>query len=155
MQMPTISEHHKKMTALEGTWAGDDTLMPSPWLPAGGQAAGTITARAALGGFHLIVDWTQERDGKLNFEGHGVLGWDPRGKCYTMHWFDCMGVEHAAPLLGTWEGNTLTLTHETSHMGHSRQVYVFGEDDFQFKLEQSQDGRVWNTFMEGIYRRRR
>ena len=119
------------MTALVGTWIGEDTLMPSPWPPAGGKAVGTIQAHTALGGFHLIIDWTQERSGRLNFEGHGVLGWDMRGKCYTLHWFDCVGVEHGAPLLGTWDGNTLTRTHETNHMGHSRQVYVFGEEDFR------------------------
>ena len=88
-KMPVVTEEHKRMSRLAGSWVGEDALSPSPWLPQGAKAVGRMTARMALGGFHLIIDWTQERGGKVNFEGHGVLGWDPRGQCYTMHWFDC------------------------------------------------------------------
>jgi hypothetical protein len=70
-----------------------------------------------------------------------------------MHWFDSSGVEHGAPHLGTWEGNALALQHETSHMGHSRQVYEFGEGQYRFMLQASTDGRDWTTVMEGLYRR--
>jgi hypothetical protein len=98
-----------------------------------------MVARMALGGFHLILDYREERDGRVNLEGHGVLGWDPRGKCYTMHWFDSMGVEHGAPAIGTWEGNVLSIAHETSHMGHSRQVYEIGRDEYRFRLESSRE----------------
>ena len=143
------------MGQLAGKWVGEDTIVPGPWAPKGAKAIGRVTARTALGGFHLIVDWTQERDGRLTFEGHGVLGWDPRGKCYTLHWFDCMGVEHGAPLLGTWDGDTLTLTHETTHMGYSRQIYVIGEGEFRIKLETSEEAKKWSRFIEGIYQRER
>jgi len=152
-QMSVPTDEHKRMSKLAGTWIGDDTLMPSPWLPKGGKAIGRMTARMALGGFHLIMDWTQERDGKVNFEGHGVLSWDPRGKCYTMAWFDCQGIEHGDKCFGPWEADTLVLTHEAKHLGHSRQVYVIGDGVYRFKLESSQDGKKWDTFMEGVYKR--
>ncbi len=151
LERPT--EAHDRMSRLAGSWIGEDTLAPSPWEPQGTRATGRMTARMALGGFHLIMDWTQERDGVVNFEGHGVVGWDPRGRCYTMHWFDSMGVEHGAPQLGTWEGATLTFTHETTHMGFSRQVYEIRDDEYRFRLEYSRDGRAWKPFMESLYRR--
>ena len=106
----------------------------------------------ALGGFHLILDWTQTRDGAVNFEGHGVLGWDPRGQCYTMHWFDSLGVEHGAPHFGSWDGDTLTLTHETTHLGHSRQVYRLAHGELQFSLLSSPDGREWQPVLRSRYR---
>jgi hypothetical protein len=152
-QMPQVTDAHRKMARLAGSWTGDDTLMPAPWLPSGAKAIGRMSARMALGGFHLIMDWTQERDGTVNFEGHGVLGWDPRGKCYTMHWFDSQGIEHGAPSFGTWEGDTLILTHETNHLGDSRQVYVVGDGEYRFRLENSADGKTWTTFMQSVYRR--
>jgi len=116
-----------------------------------------MSARMALGGFHLILDWEQSRDGTVSFSGHGVLGWDERGTCYTMHWFDSMGVEHGAPHLGTWEGpadgGTLTLTHETTHLGQSHQVYAVAGDELRFELLTSPDGREWQTFQRSRYRR--
>ena len=47
----------------------------------------------------------------------------------------------------------MTLTHESTHLGQSRQVYVVGDGQYRFKLENSQDGKSWQTFMEGLYRR--
>jgi len=153
MEMPKPGAPHERMRQLAGTWRGEDRLHPSPWDATGATAEGRMTARMALGGFHLLIDWQQLRDGVVTFEGHGVLGWDPRGKCYTLHWFDSIGVEHGAPHLGTWDNDTLTLQHETSHMGHSRQVYRVGVDAYDFRLESSQDGKTWSTFMDGSYRR--
>ncbi len=152
MQMPQPTDEHRRLGRLPGTWVSEDTMYPSPWDPKGGTAKGRMTAHMGLGGFHLISDWGQERDGRVNFEGHGVFGWDPRGKCQTMHWLDSMGVEHGAPHFGAWEGNTLTLTHKTTHMGFRRQVYDVGERGFRLRLEYSQDGRQWATFLESAFR---
>ena len=152
-QMPSVSEQHKKMAELAGTWIGEDTLMPSPWLPAGATAVGNITARLALGEFHLIVDWAQSRDGKLHFEGHGVLGWDSRGKCYTMHWFDSIGAPPKGVGTGRWEGDCLTLD-EASPMGHHRHIHRFeGDRTYHFRIETSQDGQFYVPMMEGQYTR--
>ena len=153
MEMPKPTDEHRRLTRLAGTWEGEDTMHPSPFDPKGGKAKSRMTARMALGGFHLISDWQQERDGRVNFEGHGVFGWDARGKCYTIHWFDSHGVEHGAPAFGTWDGDVLTLTHETTHMGHSRQVYEVRGDTCRLQLQYSQDGRQWGTFLESQLRR--
>jgi hypothetical protein len=153
MDMPKPTQEHHRLARLAGRWVGEETLHPSPWDPKGGKAKGRMRARMALGGFHLIMDYEQERDGRMTFEGHGVLGWDPRGKCYALHWFDSSGIEHGAPSLGSWEGPTLSVQHETTDAGHSRQVYEIDEDEYRFKLQHSADGREWKTFLEGNYRR--
>ena len=88
----------------------------------------------------------------MTFEGHGVFGWDARGMCYPIHWFDSQGVEHGAPAFGTWE-ETVLHTHETTHMGHSRQVYDVEGDRCRFLLQYSRDGREWTTFLESAFRR--
>ena len=153
MEMPRPGIEHQRLEKLAGAWGGTDTIHPTQWDPKGGTAIGRIVARAALKGFYLLLDWQQERGGQTVFEGHGVLGWDPRGKCYTMHWFDSSGIEHGAPALGNWEGSVLALTHETTHMGFSRQVYDVRDQELRFRLESSPDGRDWSTFISAVYKR--
>lgn len=151
-QMPQPGPEHRRLEQLVGRWSGPDTIHPSLFGP-GGAAIGRIEAKLGLRGFYLLLDWQQERAGNVVFEGHGVLGWDPRGKCYTMHWFDSSGIEHGAPALGIWDGNVLTLTHETTHMGQSRQVYDVSGDECRFSLQSSRDGNQWTPFIDAVYRR--
>jgi hypothetical protein len=153
MEMPKPGLEHERLARLAGDWVGEERLLPSLWDPAGGTAVGRLNARIALDGFYLISDYEQERNGSVNFRGHGVYGWDVRGQCYTMHWFDSTGIEHDAPGLGSWEADTLTLVHETRHTGSTRYVYEVGDGSYRLRLEHSVDGKQWSTFMEGSYRR--
>ncbi len=153
MQMPEVTEHHRKLEAMVGEWIGAETIHPSPWDPNSGASEGRFTTRVGLDGFFVIADYEQRRDGKVSFEGHGVYGYDDKRQRYTMHWFDTMGADPGAPTLGTWTGDTLCFEHQ-HHMGHSRYTYQFdGTDKFAFKLEMSQDGEHWNLFLEGAYTR--
>lgn len=154
MEMPKPGAEHARLAKLAGEWIGEEIIHPSRFDPKGGTAKGRMSARMDLGGFYLIADYQQERGAGVNFRGHGVFGWDPRGRCYTMHWFDSSGVEHGAPSLGTWEGNMLTLQHETTHMGFSRYLYEVGDGEYTMKLQISQDGRNWTTFLNGKYLRK-
>lgn len=151
MQMPSPTAEHERLALLAGDWEGDERILPTPFDPEGGPARGAWSARLALGGFCLIADYRQRRGGKVNFEGHGVYGWDPRGRCYTLHWFDSTGIEHGEPAFGTWDGDRLTLMHETTHAGHSRHVYEVAGDRFRFSLEHSPDGVEWMPFLQGEY----
>jgi hypothetical protein len=154
MEMPKLLDEHRRLKALAGNWAGEEKIYPSPWDPKGGTATSRFQARADLDGFFLIADYVQERGGQAGYRGHGVYGYDPQQKRYTMHWFDSMGSATTAPVLGTWEGSRLTF--EGSHpMGHSRYIYVFeGENRYAFTIENSQDGRSWTTFIEGRFTRK-
>jgi hypothetical protein len=151
--MPRVTEQHRKLLALVGTWTGEEKMFPSPWDPKGGTALGRIEARADLDGFFVVEDYLQERDGKVSYRGHGVFGWDPKEERYTMHWFDSMGGNGTPPAKGRWEGNTLAFASQ-SPMGHSRYVYVFeGDGRIAFRIESSRDGHDWATFLMARYTR--
>ncbi len=152
MQMPTLGEQHKKLSAFVGQWASEDTIHPAPWDPKGGTAATKMNCRMDLDGFFVLCDCAQERGGKVTYRGHGVFGYDGMQQRYTMHWFDVMGVDPGPPALGTWEGK-LTFVH-THAMGHGRFTYEFDSPtSFKFKMERSQDGKNWAPFMDSVYRR--
>src|SRR5262245_19343482 len=151
--MPTPQAEHKKLSALAGRWEAEETLFPSPWDPQGGKATGYMDARVALNGFHVINDYKQVRNGQTTYEGHGVFGYDPEEKCWTMSWSDGMCPDTGISK-GRWEGNTLTFQNQ-SKMGHGRYTYVFeSPEKITFKLEHSQDGKTWNQMMEGKFRKK-
>lgn len=154
MEIPTVQEQHRKLTALAGTWVGEEKMHPSPWDPKGGTATARVQSRIDLDGFFLITDYVQERGGQVSYRGHGVFGWDPAEKCYTMHWFDSIGSGCPGPARGTWEGNVLKF--EQRHpMGQSRYVYTVEQGGrYDFLIEQSQDGKQWSRFIEGRYTRK-
>ena len=153
MEMQKPQEAHRKLQALVGTWVGEEKLFPSPWDPKGGSALGRFQARVDLDGFFVICDYTEERGGQVTYRGHGVFGYDPQQKTYTMNWFDSIGPGSPAPARGKWEGNQLLF--ENSHpRGHSRYIYTFeGNDRYTFRLENSTDGKSWAPMMEGKYKR--
>jgi hypothetical protein len=152
MELPRPTAEHERLARLAGDWEGDERILPTPFDPEGGPAHGTWRNRMALGGFSLIAEYEQRRGGAVNFEGHGVYGWD--GGRYTLHWFDSTGIAQGERASGAWEGDRLTLVHETAHAGYGRHVYVVGDGTFRFGLEHSQDGSAWLPFLEGEYRRR-
>jgi len=119
-----------------------------------GGATGRIQSRVDLDGFFIVSDYVEERGGQTGYRGHGVFGYDPQAKRYTMHWFDSMGSGTPSPARGTWEGNRL-IFEQSNPMGHSRYTYVFeGENRYAFTIENSRDGKQWATFMEAKYTRR-
>jgi hypothetical protein len=154
--MPKPGPEHERLAQLAGSWIGDETLFPGPWDPKGGKARSTWTARMDLDGLFLINDYAQERDGKVGFRGHGVYGYDPAGKRYTMYWFDSMtGTGQTTVVPGTWEGNRLTFQNQGPH-GHGRYSYeVRSKDELLFRMEGSQDGKAWSPFLEGVLERKK
>ena len=153
MQMPQVTEQHRKLYALAGSWTGEEKMFPSPWDPKGGMATGRSQTRVDLDGFFVVCDYVQERDGKVTYRGHGVYGWDAKEECYTMHWFDSMGGNGTPPAKAKWEGNTLAFASQ-SMMGHSRYVYLFeGDGRYTFRIEHSRDGKDWSTFLMAHYTR--
>jgi hypothetical protein len=153
--MPTVQDEHKRLAeALTGSWAGEETIHPTPWDPKGGTSKGRSETRADLDGFCVITDYTQERGGGVSYRGHGVYSWDPNEKCFTMHWFDTMGGGLESKAKGHWNGKTLTF-ESASQMGHARYVYTFVEPTkMLFRIESSQDGRSWAPFLEATYMNR-
>jgi hypothetical protein len=153
MTMPTLVDQHRKLAAMIGSWAGEETIHPTPWDPKGGTTKGRFTARAELDGFTVVSDYVQERDGAVCYRGHGVYGWDPNEQCFTMHWFDTMGGGVGSKASGQWQGTSVTFA-QSSPMGHSRYVYTFPADGTcQFRIEMSEDGKSWAPFLVANYRK--
>ncbi|HTE53265.1 MAG TPA: DUF1579 family protein [Kofleriaceae bacterium] len=151
--MPTVTDEHKKLHALAGTWIGEETMAPSPW-GAGGAAVGHYTGRVECDGFFVSQDYRQETDGAVSFRGHGIFGYDAEKKQFAWYWVDSMGSVPREPSWGTWSENTLQLTSQSPH-NLGRYTYEFkGPDAYEFRLENSFDGgATWQTFMTGVYRR--
>lgn len=126
-------------------------MHPTPWAPEGGKADGVMDIRLGCNDLFLVSDYTQLKDGKPGFIGHGVYGWDAKESCCTMYWFDSMTPGgFVTPARGTWEGDVLTFRHREPQ--HVRYVYTFGGDgSLAFRIEMSQHGDAWKCFMEAKY----
>jgi hypothetical protein len=152
MEMPTPGAAHFKLEKLVGFWRGEERVYPSPWDPRGGDAVGRVRNRIALGGFVLIHDYEQERNGKTALVGLAVLRWDATAERYVLLWFDSMGMP-PTEFHGDLEGDVLTLVSQDPQ-GWIRAVWDFGEEGrYSYLMEASPDGERWEPLMEGEYLR--
>jgi hypothetical protein len=152
MEMPQLTDHHKKLEKLVGRWHGTETMHPSQWDPQGGTATGRNDSRLALKGFAVITDYEQERDGAITFSGHGVMTYDTNKACYVLHWFDSIGSPPEV-FKGNFDGDVLTMSHGGPGM-HARLTYDFSREGIlHSRMEMSQDGAEWATFFECDYER--
>ena len=160
--MTKLSDEHRRLHRLAGEWLGEEMVYPSP-PDRGGRASAHTIARVELDGFFVVSDYVEEREGAPPYRGHGVYGWDPVGRSYTMHWFDSLGsVPGDRRPRPQWsarpddvEGTESELTFEQrTHQGYARYVYRFtAVDVYVFRIESSRDGRDYRPFMEGKYKR--
>jgi hypothetical protein len=152
MTMPKLTQGHRELERLVGTWHGEERLYPSPFAPQGGAAVGRVRNRVVLDGFALVQEYEQEREGTVNFRGHGVFRWDPGEQVYTLHWFDSMGMS-PSEFRGTLEGDVLTLT-STGAQGMVRAVWDLpGGERYTYRRQISPEGVNWFPLMEGTYDR--
>jgi len=151
MEMPKPSPGHARLELLAGDWEGEETMHPSQWDPAGGKAVGRNRGRISLGGFALINEYEQERDGEITFTGHGVTTYDPKKDEYVMHWLDCMGSPPEV-FTGNWDGDVLTLSH--GGRMHARAIYDMSTPgEMKSSMDMSQDGENWNRLFDAVYRK--
>lgn len=152
MNMPNPSPGHLLLEKLAGTWEGQETMHPSQWDPKGGVAVGRNNHNLSLGGFALLSDYEQERDGAITFTGHGVYTYNPKEDRYTLHWFDCIGSPPEV-FVGGFEGDVLTLAHGGPGM-HARMTYDLSTPGtMKGMMEMSPDGQDWKVLFEATYKR--
>lgn len=126
-------------------------MHPTQWDRLGGVAIGRNRQRMSLGGFALITDYEQQRDGAITFTGHGVYTYDLKVDRYSLHWFDCMGSPPEV-FVGTFEGDVLTLSHGGPGM-HARMTYdLSAPETMKAMMEMSPDGKDWKVLFEATYK---
>lgn len=157
MEMPSVGAEQKRLAEIAtGTWRGEEKLYPSDWDPQGGAAFGTWVIHPSLDGFCLLVDYTEERDGKVVYRGHGIHGWDAKEQCFLSYWFDNIGVMPRQPTKGRLDGNRFSYQPDDSSAGLQRMTYEWTDDVFTFRIEASKDGgTTWAPMHEGRYQRAR
>jgi hypothetical protein len=153
MEMPRPAPEHKALDILVGDWVGEELIHPSPFDPVGGTAVGRVHNRAALDGFAVVQDYEQERNGAVNFRGHGVFSWDSARKCHVLYWFDCLSVP-PAEFRGALQDKVLTLTATLPHGTMRARFDLSRAGRYQYRMEVSPDGKEWSRFIEGAYTRR-
>lgn len=155
MQMPTVGNEQKKLNEIfSGTWRGEEKIYPSEWDPKGGAAFGTWVVHPSLDGFALLVDFTEERDGKVVYRGHGVHTWDPHANTFVTFWFDNIGFppKHAIP--ARLDGNRYTYESDDGPQGWTRMTYEWTDNRMEFRIAKSHDGKkTWQPMHEGRYTR--
>jgi hypothetical protein len=76
-------KEHELLKEFEGEW----TVLAKCYQPSVEENHGTQTAKVKLGGFWLMFNYKSEMDG-TPFEGHGMMGYDPRKSSYVGTWTD-------------------------------------------------------------------
>ena len=128
-------------------------MHPSRFFEAG-PARAKVTAQVALGGFYVVQDYVQERDGKAIFSAHGLFTYDREDRLYKLFWHDALGYVPPGPASGTWKEATLTVLR-ASLRGATRHVFTFLDaDTYTLKLQFSSDHEGWADLMTGTYRRK-
>ena len=139
----------QKLKVFEGKWTGESEMKPSPFGP-GGKMTSADECTWADGGFQLVCKGTSTGPmGKMS--GTSVMGWNGEDKAYKYMGYDSTGMMAAAK--GQVSGKTWTWTGEDKMGGklmHSRYTIVeTSPTSYTFKWEMSEDGKTWNTIMEG------
>jgi Protein of unknown function (DUF1579) len=153
MDMPRLTDEHRKLEKMTGDWEGKEVMQPSQWDPKGGTATGRTRSRLDLSGFAVISDYEQERDGAVTFSGHSVMTYDPKERCYALHWFDCIGSPPEV-FKGNFEGDILTMEHGGPGM-HARMTYDLSRAGvMSSRMEMSTDGKDWKVLFNGEYNKK-
>jgi hypothetical protein len=152
--MSKLGPEHERLHRFAGEWLGEGMVYASPG-DAGGRVSSHTIARVDLGGFFVLSDYVEEREGAAPYRGHGIYGWDSKGASYTMSWFDSMGSFPSTAARGQWSDPAGELVFEQrTHQGYARYTYRFtGIDVYLFRIESSGGGREFRPFMEGKYKR--
>lgn len=152
MRLPALTEPHRRLERLVGSWRGEEKLEPTPLDPQGATAVASVRNVLGLDGFAVVQDYAQERDGRTTLRGHGLFRWDQERQEYVLHWFDSMGQE-PTEYRGTFDDGVLSLQCLRAE-GRTRAVWDFREPKrHTFRMEVSPDGKRWFLAMEGRYER--
>lgn len=147
-QMPKPGPEHKRLQYYVGEWKNEGEMKASPWGPAG-KFTGT-DRNQMLGDFFLAMHSdSQVPMGAM--KSVAVMGFDPKQKAYTYDSFDTMG-QHGKST-GTVSGANWTWKSEENVGGKMFKGRFTAKElsptEYTYKYEMSEDGKSWNSVMEG------
>jgi hypothetical protein len=123
---------HKKLQPLAGEWTYASKFWMDPSQPPM-ESAGTIERRWILGDRFLEERVTGKApDGKSDFEGRGIIGYDKTQEKYTYNWMCTMGTATNTSL-GSSDASGKHFTFETDAYCPIRERKVQGRDEIRIE----------------------
>jgi hypothetical protein len=109
----------------------------------------------ATGGFTLLQDYAEERDGTPALTGHGVFTADPATDEVLWFWFDAIGHPPAAPSRGRFDAaGTMLVLEKTTPRGTQRATFALDGDTLHHRLEaRLSDAETFATLVVAEYAR--
>lgn len=151
MEQPT--NHHRRLSLLEGTFSGVETHHPMQGYPEPAYATARVSATFALNDLFLLRTYETRRDDRLLYLGHGVYGWDASHQAYSMYWFDTSGTDPLAPIYGVWSDDDLVFDYRRND-SVCRMLYQFhGTTGYDFSVDVRRADGTWLPTLSGIYKR--
>ena len=149
MEMPKPGPEHKKLDQFAGSWTLDGDMKPGPMGP-GGKMTESEKCEWMEGGFFLVCR-TDFKSAMGNGTGLSILGYSPDDKSYTYREFNSWGEFDDSK--GSVDGDTWTWTSDEKMGGMAMKgrftMKITSSTTYNFTFEMSQDGKQWNTVMDG------
>lgn len=149
MEMPKPGPEHKKLDLFAGSWTLDGDMKPGPMGP-GGKMTESEKCEWMEGGFFLVCR-TDFKSAMGNGTGLSILGYSADDKSYTYREFNSWGEFDDSK--GSVDGDTWTWTSDEKMGGMTMKgrftMKITSSTTYNFTFEMSQDGKQWNTVMDG------
>jgi len=142
----------EKLSVFLGDWTTQGTIHPGPW-GEGGKFSWIESTRWMAGHFFLIGHWDYTMPDDMGGPGEElfIIGYDPHRRLYTFDAFSSHGLHQIS--MGQVHGNAWTWDSQATQDGkpvkQKMTMQFDSETTYALKLELSQDGETWQTFMEG------
>lgn len=107
MKRPEPGPERARLSFLVGKFVTETYILPSPRMKEGAKGAGTSIIEWSLDSMFLSVNEQSTNAILGNYQGHGMLGYDPQEKKYVLSMFNNFG-DHPK-YEGNFAGDTLVL----------------------------------------------
>ncbi|MGB7556823.1 MAG: DUF1579 family protein [Candidatus Korobacteraceae bacterium] len=149
MEMPKPAAELKQFDVFAGSWVIDVDMKPGPMGP-GGKMTETEHCDWMDGSYYLVCH-SDFKSSMFNGSSTSYYGYDANDKVYTYNAFSSMGEAENAK--GTLDGNTWSWMSESKMGGQTTKnrfiLKVLSPTSYSFTFDGSQDGKTWNTVMDG------
>ncbi len=142
MQRPVPGPERMRLSFLTGSFTTETRMPPSPMNPEEVVGKGTSTLSFGVDSMFILLDEHGENPVFGNYKAHGVIGYNPQDKQYTLAMYNNFG--DAPQYKGTFNGDTLEFKASIAYPGGS----------FDQKLHWYKDGsnvriKVYNDMGNG------